>query len=97
MCVRVFYTGLFLFGGIPVFNITKLFLFKYYFLFIKIINFLNVRIHVLARREFIFLFSLQLVDISIFYVYAVCYILWISVLFFGEKHLVPRRATSRLL
>ena len=71
MCVRAFYTGLFLFGGIPVFNITKLFLFKYYFLFIKIINFLNVRIHVLARREFIFLFSLQLVDISIFYVYAV--------------------------
>ncbi|QUT77926.1 hypothetical protein INE81_04421 [Bacteroides salyersiae] len=54
MCVRAFYTGLFLFGGIPVFNITKLFLFKYYFLFIKIINFLNVRIHVLARREFIF-------------------------------------------
>lgn len=50
----------------------------------------------LHAENLFFLFSLQLVDISIFYVYAVCYILWISVLFFGEKHLVPRRATSRL-
>ena len=50
----------------------------------------------LHAENLFFLFSLQLVDIFIFYVYAVCYILWISGLFFGEKHLVPRRATSRL-
>ena len=50
----------------------------------------------LHAENLFFLFSLQLVDISIFYVYAVCYILWISVLFFGEKHLVPRRETNRI-
>lgn len=50
----------------------------------------------LHAENLFFLFSLQLVDISIFYVYAVCYILLISVLFFGEKHLVVLNPVSAI-
>ena len=50
----------------------------------------------LHAENLFFLFSLQLVDISIFYVYAVCYILWISVLFFVEQRPDYRRETNRI-
>lgn len=57
----------------------------------------------LHAENLFFLFSLQLVDISIFYVYAVCYILWISVLssvrnilFLVEQRPDYRRETNRI-